>query len=451
MIDIKFNNLGPIETGQITLNDLTILCGNNNTGKTYVTNSIYSIYKEWTSLIAWQLPDQKITDLAENGFFEVNIEDDLISDWEARCRLGSLKFPLRVLPEQFATSKERFEKTKFDISLKINEDWQKKSHSILIFPFIRLTKDADSPILKVLCDDLDRLKELPKIFIKSLVRRRILDLIFPINVFLCTAERTGATAFRNRIKFDEQVILKLLQDLPEDNQSYSPFNRDYASPIEDNLRFLDQVDNLNRRKRKKNFLDENPDVLDAFKKITSGSYKIQETTRDMIFCPNAIKDENVELRIGESSTSVRSLLMIWYWLHFMAQRNQILMIDEPELNLHPKNQRLFSRFIALLVKKGIKVFITTHSDYIIRELNNLILMNHNAAHMEAVKEKNGYESWEDLDPKKVNVYVTKFDHNKKCIQLENVVVDPIKGININSFDDEIIKLNNIQDALLFGE
>ena len=90
MIDIKFNNLGPIETGQITLNDLTILCGNNNTGKTYVTNSIYSIYKEWTSLIAWQLPDQKITDLAENGFFEVNIEDDLISDWEARCRLGSL-------------------------------------------------------------------------------------------------------------------------------------------------------------------------------------------------------------------------------------------------------------------------------------------------------------------------------------------------------------------------
>lgn len=78
-------------------------------------------------------------------------------------------------------------------------------------------------------------------------------------------------------------------------------------------------------------------------------------------------------------------------------------------------------------------------------------MNHNAAHMEAVKEKNGYESWEDLDPKKVNVYVTKFDHNKKCIQLENVVVDPIKGININSFDDEIIKLNNIQDALLFGE
>ena len=175
MIDIKFNNLGPIETGQITLNDLTILCGNNNTGKTYVTNSIYSIYKEWTSLIAWQLPDQKITDLAENGFFEVNIEDDLISDWEARCRLGSLKFPLRVLPEQFATSKERFEKTKFDISLKINEDWQKKSHSILIFPFIRLTKDADSPILKVLCDDLDRLKELPKIFIKSLVRRRIRD------------------------------------------------------------------------------------------------------------------------------------------------------------------------------------------------------------------------------------------------------------------------------------
>ena len=130
-----------------------------------------------------------------------------------------------------------------------------------------------------------------------------------------------------------------------------------------------------RRKRKKNFLDENPDVLDAFKKITSGSYKIQETTRDMIFCPNAIKDENVELRIGESSTSVRSLLMIWYWLHFMAQRNQILMIDEPELNLHPNKQRQIAKLLIQLVNAGIKILITTHSDYLVREINNRIMLN----------------------------------------------------------------------------
>lgn len=449
MIDIKFNNLGPIENGQITLNDLTILCGNNNTGKTYVTNSIYSVYKEWTSLIAWQFPDQKIKELLENGFFEVNIEEELISNWEARCKLGSIKFPLRVLPEQFATNKSRFEKTKFDISLNIPLDWKKKSHSLMIFPTIRLTKDSDSSILKILCEDLEKIKELPEIFIKTIVRRRILDLLFPINAFLCTAERTGATAFRNRIKFDEQMILKLLQDSSEDNPNYSPFNRDYASPIEDNLRFLDQIDNLNRRKSKKNFLDDNPDVLEAFKKITSGSYKIQETTRDMIFCPNSMKDENIELRIGESSTSVRSLLMIWYWLHFVAHKNQILMIDEPELNLHPRNQRLFSRFIALLVKKGIKVFITTHSDYIIRELNNLILMNHGAEHISGIKEKYGYESYESLDPKNVNVYVTK--KNENTIELEKINVDPIHGINISSFDDEIIKLNNIQDSLLYGE
>ena len=46
----------------------------------------------------------------------------------------------------------------------------------------------------------------------------------------------------------------------------------------------------------------------------------------------------------------------------------MLFIDEPELNLHPGNQRRIARLFARLSKLGIKVFITTHSDYIIKEL-----------------------------------------------------------------------------------
>ncbi|WP_347019367.1 AAA family ATPase [Acinetobacter calcoaceticus] len=448
MIDIKFNNLGPLKEGQIALGDLTILCGNNNSGKTYVTNSIYSIYKEWNSLIGWQIPDQKINSLFEKGIFEIDIEEDLVSDWDNRCRLGSMRFPSKILPEQLATSKGRFENTKFDIKLNLSPDWQRKSYSSLIFPYIRLVKEANSSVFKILSDDFENLERLPKQFMKSIIRRRILDVLFPINVFLCTAERTGATAFRNKIKYDEQFILKLLQDIPEE-QGYSPFNRDYASSIEENLRFLDQIDNLNRRKRKNSFLKDNPEVLEAFKKVTLGSYKVQETSRELIYCPNS--EQNIELKIGESSTSVRSLLMIWYWLHFLAQKNQILMIDEPELNLHPENQRLFSRFIAVLVRKGIKVFVTTHSDYIIRELNNLILMHHDAEHILAVKHKYGYTAEESLNPNNINVYVTRKNYEENDFLLEKVAVDPVRGININSFDDEIIKLNNIQDALLFGE
>ena len=57
------------------------------------------------------------------------------------------------------------------------------------------------------------------------------------------------------------------------------------------------------------------------------------------------------------------------------------MIDEPELNLHPDNQRRIARLLARLVNLGIKVFITTHSSYIIKELNTLIMLNRDEPHL----------------------------------------------------------------------
>ena len=78
--------------------------------------------------------------------------------------------------------------------------------------------------------------------------------------------------------------------------------------------------------------------------------------------------------MGESSSAVRSLLDIGFYLEHIAKKGDLLIIDEPELNLHPENQRCIARLLAKLVNYGIKVFITTHSDYIVKELNTLIML-----------------------------------------------------------------------------
>lgn len=51
------------------------------------------------------------------------------------------------------------------------------------------------------------------------------------------------------------------------------------------------------------------------------------------------------------------------------------MIDEPELNLHPSNQRVIARFLAKLVNSGIRVIVSTHSDYFVKEINSLIMLH----------------------------------------------------------------------------
>jgi len=40
---VSFNNLGVIKQGNLELNDFTLLCGANNTGKTYVMYSLYAL------------------------------------------------------------------------------------------------------------------------------------------------------------------------------------------------------------------------------------------------------------------------------------------------------------------------------------------------------------------------------------------------------------------------
>ena len=49
-------------------------------------------------------------------------------------------------------------------------------------------------------------------------------------------------------------------------------------------------------------------------------------------------------------------------------KDAILIIDEPEVHLHPKWQLQYAKFIVNLVKDGVKVFINSHSPYMIEAL-----------------------------------------------------------------------------------
>lgn len=52
----------------------------------------------------------------------------------------------------------------------------------------------------------------------------------------------------------------------------------------------------------------------------------------------------------------------------------LVVLDTPEAYQDPHNQILIARFIARLANAGLKIVLVTHSDYILRELNNMILL-----------------------------------------------------------------------------
>lgn len=156
------------------------------------------------------------------------------------------------------------------------------------------------------------------------------------------------------------------------------------------------------------------------------------------------KAYNIEI----ASSLVRSLLILNYYIFHEAQKNDILMIDEPELNLHPKNQILIARLLVLLVNAGIKVFITTHSDYIVRELSNCIMLkNLSQSQIQRLK-KRGYSQEYALEDSKVKAYLAENIKGKNT--LKKVDIKQEQGIFIKTFDEPIDSQNENQ-GLIFEE
>lgn len=464
---LGFNNLGPIYQGEIELANLTILCGENNTGKTYITNSLYSFLYNWENIIAWDMPKQTLADLEADGVAKIELEQAIVQQWSDIC-LETMSVLKNKLHDFLATSSERFEKTIFTLSTPIETGWitsdfDREFKSSKGKPLISIKKPAGQTVAEIAFIQ-EQGDETPPIFVlENFIQSQLLEIVlsntFP-SVFIASAERTGASIFKNELNFSKNRLVGILAEIEKDNKKFDPFTlfrefkRNYAISVEHNVEFISDSPNLEQRGRSE-FIKKNNDILIKFQEIAGGVYK---TTKEggIYFYPTGAK--GVRLALGEASSAVRSMMILWYWLNYEAKTNSILMIDEPELNLHPKNLRRFARFIAALVNAGIKVFLTTHSDYIIREFNSLIMLSSDKPHIKKVKEKFGYQQNELLNARQVAVYNTTtalfevegLKTKKRLGTLERWKIEEHHGIKIKSFDDEIREMNKIQDALLYG-
>ena len=69
---------------------------------------------------------------------------------------------------------------------------------------------------------------------------------------------------------------------------------------------------------------------------------------------------------------IKELAPLVLYLRYLAEPNDWIIIDEPEMNLHPAAQVELIEFLAMLVNAGLHVLITTHSPYIVDHIANLM-------------------------------------------------------------------------------
>jgi predicted ATPase len=102
-----------------------------------------------------------------------------------------------------------------------------------------------------------------------------------------------------------------------------------------------------------------------------------------------------------------------------------------------------ARLIAFLVNKGIKVAISTHSDYFIREINSLIMLNNDFNNKKKILGEFNYTSRDRLTIDQVAAY---------CFENGNATRMPIDsryGIQVDTFDNVINTMNESFASIQF--
>ena len=460
-----FENLGLLDEADIELADLTLICGENNTGKTYATYAVYGFLRIWRGILRFVLEDEINALLKDTQQYRIDLVtmfNGKVDDYLARMGQEYVG----DLPRAFATETNVFEKTVCVISACNSNDLLSQSYQRTVQAgasgkvLATLKKEAGSPMLDVLVADADVLQQ-PFGGLNDFIADAIADIVFAPHlprVHIASAERTGAAIFRKELDMARTRMLKAIHQIDSKELKRNPFkilqeiDGGYAWPVEDNVDFVRQLEDLDKRTGE--LVDTNPQLLKAFDAIIGGSYKVVK--QQLVFQAKGTSKQRFTM--NEASSCIRALLDVGFYLRCRAKTGDLFIIDEPELNLHPKNQRAFARLVARMVNAGIKVFITTHSDYLVKELNTLIMLNQRTEHTRVVQQQHGYEDTELLNPAKVRLYMTgmtskvqpgaKRSSKMRTLKLANIYPD--RGIEVETFDDTIEIMNTIQSEILYG-
>lgn len=433
---LTIDNLGKVVHGELELNNLTILVGDNNSGKTYVTYSIYGLLKNWTDFINYDSFKNIESKLRTAGQISLN-KDEIISIVDKSIHSESINFQKRIR-DLFNDKEKIFENAKVKLEFEkpaVFRNSEKQIHigkNIVfegkIFNNI-LTINYTQQIENQISDNLFRR------VVGDIFASLVFDDIFP-DPTIITAERLGISLFHKELDEKRNSLVDGLQKLDDSNGDLHPFellmsmSAYYPTPIRDHIAYTRNLDNI---KKKSSSIDSNYS-LEIIKEILGAEFK-KENNQDIRFYTKNKKNNKFDIPLYLASSSTRCIVDIYFYLKHIAKEGDILIIDEPESHLTLKNQRLIAKLIVSIINCNIKVFITTHSDFLVKELNNLILLNNTFENKSEWLSKNKklYTSEDNINFGKVSVYQANDG------KLDKLIVTN-KGIEIPFFDEEINNL-----------
>lgn len=434
IMKVTIQNLGVIRHAEFDLKPLTILIGPNNAGKTWMAYTLAGIFgshgwREYAEAYAegklsekYPPLDEAIEKVLKSGSAKIDLSK-FAEQYGEQYFQNVADYARRWIPDFMGTQFAVFDRMKVSIntflpkeifwehiknfamnfaiageSLKIN----KKQFDSVIYMYT-LTENNEAITEKIPAEEIRR--RLVYSFTQGLHQSLYSQVIvFPTErtdliTFQFSTERTDLITFQsNRIAeklalldekmreiFEETLkILQRLQDMTKIDfrEVFSQeLSKKAIGPVGYFLGTLTSIFTIDSKEisQREKAAENNPEIQKYIQlaqtlenQILNGGLAFStpepEPQRDILFSPT----QGTSLEIPIASSMVKELTPLVLYLRHLAQPNELLVIDEPEMNLHPEAQAQMIEFLAMLVRAGLHVLVTTHSSYMVDHLVNLI-------------------------------------------------------------------------------
>lgn len=370
---LRLKNVGKIKEADIKFDGITVIAGENNTGKSTVGKVLFCIYHSFYRMEEQiKLERQKtIARTIDNFYREVT-------------NRYTLRFNSDRIAQYIIDHREAFVGDTRTIEKELEEFFMGEDRSFL--------KNINYDLLEILAEKIYNFLNVPDDEIRKNILHKRLDEEFGMKVGhvndLTNTAQIELLIKGNEIKFEivknEEIFIEkhfslvkeiiyiddpfVLDDLQKSMRvpflTYNLFGHrgDLIDKILDNKKEIEfsVVDELLAKKKLQK-------IYEAMDDVCEGALVSADDRRNYVYKSAKLKDE---LEISNLSTGLKSFVILRTLLqNGRIDENGIIILDEPEIHLHPEWQLRFAEIIVLIHKEfGTNILLNTHSPYFLNAI-----------------------------------------------------------------------------------
>ena len=364
---LTINNIGKLKNAEVEINGITVIAGENNTGKSTVGKVLWSVFNSFYKVYE-QIEKERIDFVNEQIYSYIRNLD----------KSDNVKKKTLDMATDIIQNYSIYYRNEENIKSYITKKFKENNYFIgnerieeLIASIYTILNIIDTQIISFIIDE-----KLSVEFNEEIINKKIGKGSFA-NIELNIRNKILNFNIEEGIDVAGEFVENLKGDI--DN-----FDLLTEAVFIDNPFIIDDIENIFEQKKKnyrqhlvsKLYYNRNENTVKKmyvneklekiYKKLNSiASGKIIIKKLDVYY-----KDREIEINAKNLSTGIKTFAIIKMLLqNGTLEENGTIILDEPEIHLHPEWQIKFAELIVLLQKEfGMHILLTTHSPYFLKAI-----------------------------------------------------------------------------------